>query len=212
MPQETNLNVAPYFDDFNPQDNYYKVLFKPGYPVQARELNNLQSILQNQIEDVGNHFFKEGAKVIPGQLTYLSSYYAIQIEPEYLGIPVALYLDQLVGTLITGQQSGVTARVSSYITNDESERGNYTLYVDYFESSTTDAATQTFFDDEVLLTSENIQFQTTFIGANEGFAKALPVNANAVGSAFALSNGVYFLRGHFVDVSDQILILDQYNN
>ena len=212
MPQETNLNVAPYFDDFDPQSNYYKVLFKPAYPVQARELNNLQSILQNQVEDMGQHFFKEGAKVIPGQLTYLSSYYAIQIEPEYLGVPVALYLDQLIGTLITGQQSGVTARVSSYITNEESERGNYTLYVDYFESSTTDAATQTFFDDEVLQTSENITFATTFIGANEGFAKALPVNANAVGSAFALSNGVYFLRGHFVDVFDQILILDQYNN
>ena len=212
MPQETNLNVAPYFDDFDPQSNYYKVLFKPAYPVQARELNNLQSILQNQVEDMGTHFFKEGAKVIPGQLTYLSNYYAIQIEPEYLGVPVALYLDQLVGTLITGQQSGVTARVSSYITNEESERGNYTLYVNYFDSSTTDAATQTFFDDEVLLTSENISFATTFIGANEGFAKALTVNANAVGSAFALSNGVYFLRGHFVDVFDQILILDQYDN
>ena len=212
MPQETNLNVAPYFDDFDPQSNYYKVLFKPAYPVQARELNNLQSILQNQVEDMGQHFFKEGAKVIPGQLTYLSSYYAIQIEPEYLGIPVSLYLDQLVGKLIVGQQSGVTARVSSYITNEESERGNYTLYVDYFESSTTDAATQTFFDDEVLLTTENITFATTFIGANEGFAKALTINANATGSAFALSNGVYFLRGHFVDVVDQILILDQYNN
>ena len=115
--------------------------------------------------------------------------------------------------MITGQQSGVTARVSSYITNEESERGNYTLYVDYFESATTDAATPTFFDDEVLLTTQNIQFATTFIGANEGFAKALPVNANAVAvSAFALSNGVYFLRGHFVDVADQILILDQYTN
>ena len=68
----------------------------------------------------------------------------IQIEPEYLGIPVAFYLDQLVGTLITGQQSGVTARVSSYITNEESDRGNYTLYVDYFESSTTDALLQPF--------------------------------------------------------------------
>ena len=212
MPQETNLNVAPYFDDFDPQSNYYKVLFKPAYPVQARELNNLQSILQNQVEDMGQHFFKEGAKVIPGQLTYLSSYYAIQIEPEYLGVPVSLYLDQLVGKLIVGQQSGVTARVSSYITNEESERGNYTLYVDYFDSSTTDAATQTFFDDEVLLTTENITFATTFIGANEGFAKALTVNANATGSAFALSNGIYFLRGHFVDVFDQILILDQYNN
>lgn len=212
MPQETNLNVAPYFDDFDPQSNYYKVLFKPAYPVQARELNNLQSILQNQVEDMGQHFFKEGAKVIPGQLTYLSSYYAIQIEPEYLGVPVALYLDQLVGKLIVGQQSGVTGRVSSYITNEESERGNYTLYVDYFESSTTDAATQTFFDDEVLVTTENITFATTFIGANEGFAKALTINASATGSAFALSNGVYFLRGHFVDVFDQILILDQYNN
>ena len=212
MPQETNLNVAPYFDDFDPQSNYYKVLFKPAYPVQARELNNLQSILQNQVEDMGQHFFKEGAKVIPGQLSYLSSYYAIQIEPEYLGIPVSLYLDQLIGKLIVGEQSGVTGRVSSYITNEQSERGNYTLYVDYFESSTTDAATQTFFDDEILLTTENITFATTFIGANEGFAKALTINANAVGSAFALSNGVYFLRGHFVDVSDQILILDQYNN
>ena len=63
MPQETNLNVAPYFDDFEPSSNYYKVLYKPGFPVQARELTTMQSILQNQIEDMGNHFFKEGAKV-----------------------------------------------------------------------------------------------------------------------------------------------------
>ena len=50
MAQQTNLNVSPYFDDFDPNDNYHKVLFKPGYPVQARELTGLQSILQNQIE------------------------------------------------------------------------------------------------------------------------------------------------------------------
>ena len=68
MSQETNLNVAPYFDDYNEpviggkDNNYYKVLFKPGYPVQARELTTLQSVLQNQVEQFGNHFFKEGAK------------------------------------------------------------------------------------------------------------------------------------------------------
>ena len=93
MPQETNLNVAPYFDDFDPQSNYYSVLFKPAYPVQARELNNLQSILQNQVEQFGNHVFKEGAKVIPGQTTYLSDYQAVQIEETFLGVPVSLYLD-----------------------------------------------------------------------------------------------------------------------
>ena len=49
MPQQTNLNVAPYFDDFDSSNDYHKVLFKPGYPVQARELTTLQSILQNQV-------------------------------------------------------------------------------------------------------------------------------------------------------------------
>ena len=44
MPQQTNLNVAPYFDDFDPTNEYQKVLFKPGYPVQARELTTLQSL------------------------------------------------------------------------------------------------------------------------------------------------------------------------
>ena len=210
MPQETNLNVAPYFDDFNPQDNYYKVLFKPGYPVQARELNNLQSILQNQIEDVGNHFFKEGAKVIPGDLTYIDQFYAIQIDPEFLGVPVSIYLDQLVGQQISGQTSGITARVVTYITNQQSERDTYTLYIDYFNSSNTDAATEEFFDDEVLVTSVPITFASTFIAAGEGFAKTLSQNAAAVGSAFALNEGIYFLRGYFVQVEPQILILDQY--
>ena len=71
MSQETNLNVAPYFDDFDPSKEYYKVLFKPGYPVQARELTSLQSMLQNQVEKFGQHFFKEGAKVIPGNTCLL---------------------------------------------------------------------------------------------------------------------------------------------
>ena len=129
------------------------------YPVQARELNNLQSILQNQIEDMGTHFFREGAKVIPGQLTYLPKFYGIQIDPEFLGIPVDLYLDQLVGKKITGATSGVTAKVVTYITDKESERGVFTLYVDYYESSSSNNSTQTFSDNEVLLTSENITFK-----------------------------------------------------
>ncbi len=111
MAQETNLNVAPYFDDFEPTSNYYKVLFKPGFPVQARELTTLQSTLQNQIEDVGNHLFKEGSVVIPGGLTFKDAFYGIQIDPEFLGVPVALYLDQLVGKTIVGSSSGVSARI-----------------------------------------------------------------------------------------------------
>ena len=35
MALNTDFNVSPYFDDFDPNSDYYKVLFKPGYPVQA---------------------------------------------------------------------------------------------------------------------------------------------------------------------------------
>ena len=40
MPQQTNLNVAPYFDDFDPTNDYHKVLLKPGYPVQERTIDS----------------------------------------------------------------------------------------------------------------------------------------------------------------------------
>ena len=60
MALETNLNVSPYFDDFDPKKDFYKVLFQPGVAVQARELNQLQSILQNQIEKFGDNVFKRG--------------------------------------------------------------------------------------------------------------------------------------------------------
>ena len=50
MAQKTDLNVSPYYDDFDTNDNYHRVLFRPGFAVQARELTQLQSILQNQIE------------------------------------------------------------------------------------------------------------------------------------------------------------------
>ena len=70
---------------------------KPGIPVQARELTQLQTILQNQIEKFGQHFFKEGSMVIPGQIGYDSLYHAIELEDTFLGIPISEYLDKLVG-------------------------------------------------------------------------------------------------------------------
>ena len=60
MALQTDLNVFPYYDDYDPAKNFYRVLFKPGVAVQARELNQLQTILQNQIEKFGDNIFKRG--------------------------------------------------------------------------------------------------------------------------------------------------------
>jgi len=62
----TDLNVFPYYDDFDALNNYYRLLFRPGRAVQARELTQIQFTLQNQIAKFGQHIFKEGSIVIPG--------------------------------------------------------------------------------------------------------------------------------------------------
>jgi len=215
MPQQTNLNVAPYFDDFDATNDYHKVLFKPGYPVQARELTSLQSILQNQIEKFGQHFFKEGAKVIPGNTGYSQLYYCVQLVNTFQGVPVEAYADQLVGTTITGQSSGVTAVVDSILPSADSERGNLTLYIAYQGSSRTDNTTQTFTDGEALTCSEVLSsglLGNSTISVGTPFANTIAANSTATGSVFQIENGVYFIRGNFVNVNRESLVLDQYTN
>ena len=111
MPQKTNLNINPYYDDFSKDSNFYKVLFNPGKPVQARELTTLQSILQDQIESFGSHMFKEGSMVIPGNINYNNTYSAVKINSDHLGIDVTVYTKQLHGKKLRGQSSGVVAIV-----------------------------------------------------------------------------------------------------
>ena len=215
MSQQTNLNVSPYFDDFNANNDYHKVLFKPGVPVQARELTTLQSILQNQIEKFGQHFFKEGAKVIPGNTSYTQLYYCVQLQNTFLGVPVSAYADQLVGSKITGQTSGVTATVDKVLLPQDSERGNLTLYINYLSSSVQNNSTQQFFDGESLVSNITITsglLGNTSIVAGQPFAVTISNNSSTVGSAFSISDGIYFVRGQFVNVNSETLILDQYNN
>jgi len=224
MSQVTNLNVAPYFDDFNAlrtgakDKDYYQVLFKPGYPVQARELTTLQSILQNQIERFGQHFFKEGAKVIPGNTSYNAFYYSIQLQNTYLGVPVDLYASLLVGKKITGLTSGVTAVVDRALLStgsEGSERGKTTLYIQYLNSDPVNNTVETFSDGELLTCSENIQTEdlgSTIIPAGQPFASTLEAEATSTGSSFQITNGVYFIRGRFVSVESEVLLLDQYSN
>ena len=215
MPQQTNLNVAPYFDDFDPNKDYHKVLFKPGYPVQARELTTLQSILQNQVEKFGQHFFKEGAKVIPGNIGYTQLYYCVQLNNTFQGVPVSAYADQLVGKKITGQTSGVSAFVDKVLLPQDSERGNLTLYINYLNSSTSNNSTQIFSNGESLTCDSTITsglLGNTSITAGSPFAVTLASNSTATGSSFQIQDGVYFVRGNFVNVKSETLILDQYTN
>ena len=210
MPQNTNLNASPYFDDFDSSKNFNRVLFKPGSPVQARELTTLQSILQGQIEKFGKHIFKEGSVVIPGSLGYDQEYTAVKVESTFFGVPVELYYDQFIGIKIKGKVSGVTARVVKVLSASKSETGHTTLYIKY-ETSGNNKSQQVFSDGENLFTTFPVTYGTTTIGGGSDFATCIESNATAIGSAFTITKGVFFARGAFVEVPTETIILDQYD-
>ena len=214
MPQNTNLNISPYFDDFDKDNNFYRVLFRPGYPIQARELTTMQSILQNQLESIGQHFFKEGAMVIPGQVGYDLQVQAIILQQSFLGVDIETYRTQLNGQIIEGITTGIKAKVLYSIPSTESSRGYVTLYVKYIESgdTTSDTTLKTFQPNEQLLAENEITFGTTLIEVGSPFGQLLPVDSSAVASVAYINAGVYFIRGHFVDIPSSYLILDQYTN
>ena len=217
MPQKTNLNISPYYDDFDKAKNFYKVLFKPGSPVQARELTGLQSILQNQVESFGKHIFKEGSMVIPGGIEYDTSYFSCKINPNHLGIDVSIYLDNVIsnnnskGTRVRGQNSGIVATIKNYILPPTENVTEPTIFVKYNESGT-DSQSVAFPDGEVLILEEPVTYGNTTLNVGETILTLAAENASATGSAFGISEGVYFIRGVFVDVSTSLIILDPYDN
>ena len=140
MPQKTNLNVAPYYDDFAQDKNFYKVLFRPGYSIQARELTSLQSILQNQIESFGKYVFKQGELVIPGEIgintklnfVKLSSVSEIPINQDGQIVYKKYDISQLKSQTLKGLTSGVTGIVIE--ANTATDTKSDVIYVNYTNS------------------------------------------------------------------------------
>ena len=211
MAQKTDLNISPYYDDFDSEKNFYKVLFKPGYPIQARELTTLQSILQDQVKSFGSHIFKEGSVVIPGNIAYDGNFNSVKLNPTNFGVDISLYINNFIGKKISGQISGTTAIIQFVSIPDGGNVEDLTIYVKYLDSDN-NFQFNPFEDGESLIAEENITYGNTTINAGTPFASLIALNATSVGSSASIGDGVYFIRGYFVNVSKQTIILDNYTN
>lgn len=237
-----DFNVDPYYDDFEgaggaKSKNFHRVLFRPGFPVQARELTQLQSVLQNQIERFGRHIFEEGSQVIPGDVAFDMEYYFIKVQSTFNAQNVESYRADFVDKIITGAESGVKARVIGTLAATSTTP--LTLYVKY-EDSGTDNSTKNFALGETITafnadntTAKNPQLtanQSTEISAallttgtvmsvksadryDAGALETAGVNDTVgIGSAVQIQAGVYFVNGFFVANTAQRILLDNYHN
>ena len=134
MPSPTDFNVSPYYDDYAEAKNFHRILFRPAFAVQARELTQSQTLAQNQIEQMGDHLFKQGAMIIPGQVSIDTNYYAVKLTSKAAST-VSTYVDYS----LTGGTSGVVAEVVGAVATDGTDPD--TLFVKYNKTGTDYAAT-----------------------------------------------------------------------
>ena len=204
MAQKIDLNVAPYYDDFAENKNFHRILFRPGYAVQARELTQLQSILQNQIERFGSHVFQEGSVVIPGGFSINNEYYSVQLATAFAGESVdpSQYYNATSPVTIVGATSGVRAKVIGY--KDATSSTQPLLYVHYI-SSGSDLETTEFQNSEQIFADTSITHTTTYaINTNSATTHT---TASQKGTAITSNSGVYFIRGTFVQLNEQTIVL-----
>lgn len=176
------FNVDPYYDDFSEDKKFLRLMFRPGYGVQARELTQIQSILQNQIERFGSHVFEEGSIVLDGQISENRVKYAKVVLGSSTEDP-----RDFIGTVIskTGRAS---ARVVHAETGITSTVDNYSvLFFEYMEGGTGFAV-----NDVLAATASN--------GVGITAAVTGPVGYNTLGDALVASveRGVRFVEGYFV--------------
>jgi hypothetical protein len=186
------FNVEPYNDDFqqNAKDNnYLKILFKPGFSVQARELTQIQSILQNQIKAFGDHIFQDGSPVIGGNLALDNSVTYIKLDETYNNEDVEL--DLFVGKVILrDSDSLVQAKVlASYYPSG----GTPTLLIKYLSGVD-------FSDGDVFK-----------VAGTTTRAKLIASAASGKGTVASINDGIFYVDGYFVTVNPQTAVVAAYS-
>lgn len=202
----TDLNVTPYYDDYEDKKEYYRILYKPGFAVQGRELTQMQTILQKQITRFGRHIFEEGTIVIPGNFQLFANNDSsasgaldyVKIK-DYDTANNPVILSNLDGVLFRGATSNVTAYVNIVADGSELSTNTKTLYIDYRSPDSVNTAQKIFLNNEILV-------------SNVGNVVTIGTNATGKGSAFRITEGVIFSKEHFVYFPEQEVILDRYND
>jgi hypothetical protein len=215
MPEKTDLNISPYYDDYSEDKNFHKVLYRAGRPIQARELTQSQSILQNQIERFGDHMFEEGSIVQGAQTDVDMEMYYVKVKsanPNDSGTATSeTYRTSFHGKLVIGQTSGVVAKVLS--SSAETSTDKMTLFVKYMRQGTDSANSFKFTANEELRECQ-VDSGGTYSEVSNNNEFQVETTANApcgIGSMSKISEGIIYLRGFFVKVDAQELILEKYS-
>jgi hypothetical protein len=233
MPINKNLNQAPYFDDYDAEKQFYRVMFKPGYAIQARELTQLQTMLQNQVESFGDNVFKEGSVVKGCNFTELDDLQFVKLNDVSASFNAEAYISgPAVETIlgqevevdyvyeIRGQATGLKAEIVQASKGFQTRPPNLnTFFINYLNIGVL-GQTQFQAGEALVLTRYKFLRGTTTeaLTTNTVISQGLEVYGGgatpAVGKAFGIeaAPGIIFQKGHFIFTAEQRLVVEKYSN
>ena len=195
-----NSFETTYKDDFVDSDNYHRILFNSGRALQARELTQMQTIIQEEVARFGRNVFKDGAAVNPGGPTINNSFEFVKLNTTTNKLPTI----SLIGIEFTGATSSVKGRVVRVETASGSDPA--TLYVQYTDTNTSGLSGTSVVrftaGENITGGGETLTVQTTNTVANP---------ATGQGTIISNAGGDFFVRGHFVFAKPQSVLLSKYS-
>jgi len=189
-----DFNVDPYYDDFDPTKNFHRILFKPGVAVQARELTQSQTILQDQVTKFADNIFKQNSPVTGGQVTTNFNCFYVKLQTAYnnANIDITQFKDLLVTNVTGTVVARVLAVAAATGTGDAGDPP--TLILSYKSGGQ-------FMDNDVIYD----------VNSNLA-AQAIAINSTGLSSVVSISQGVFYVLGNFVQIQPSTIVLDKYTN
>jgi hypothetical protein len=206
----TNFNVDPYYDDYDETKNFHRVLYRPGFAVQARELTQQQTILQNQIHRFGNHIFKDGSQV-SGSSEVLDQVGVLRLKSTYGG--VAINVSSFEGKYARSRNSQDLFYVKKAVPAAGGD--NDLIYVQYLQSANTTSNSSIYYS--IVSNNDVIDFSSSYINSNTGVffsntgaAQVLSTAESTVakrpvtrGFLYSVDESVYYHKGLFIRAPKQ---------
>jgi len=190
------FNISPYYDDHDPAKGFLRVLFKPGYALQARELTQLQTILQNQISAVGDHLFKDGSRIAGGGISVRNADFLMVKSNSGSAVLGLSDYTSLIGGVITESASNTEARIVHVVPPDTQRDGHVVLIVDYFSGTGFTNTTVNYANGTSTGTIELVSVADPVFT----FAKAFPRGKCKL---VTVNEGIFYVDGFFVQTPTQ---------
>ena len=210
-----DFNKDPYYDDFTEDDRFYRLLFQPGRAVQARELTQIQSLLQNQIEKLGRHLFKEGSLVFGGKLNYDRSdtkWLAVQAQDAH-GNAVRIR-DISPGMTISKPPKGSSVNKAGTIVSVREAEGNdpNTIYFKWSSGTPIEGSEEEFQPNEMLVISDSVSGKVRYnVTTLDVDATNNKVHTGTT-ATISVEPGIYFYKGMFINSDGGHVNLSKYSN